>query len=243
MTYTRPPNGALLTAFKDQMAYVFNTETNFLYAVDTEKGIKSKLSNSPLVFEDEKEPDYIELRENGIFISSSQNAMLVGFVGKVRYEVNLPSAQYSMLWRFLATAAQTYDTYKSPTDPVKRQMLKIKNPKYLNNSKFSKTTAYIAANTQVSVKFNNVPSVSDILNNRYKLSQQGSNYYYVLTKWNKSERKFLDTFKEFGVVKINKDILNLLSNSGKSMVPKNASTCGISCSKSSLYLWERHPVT
>lgn len=206
LTYTRPPNGLLLTAYQDEFAYVFNTEENKLYRINTAEGTLEQFNKNTIEFTNGIEPDYFEIRDKGIFISSMQSAKLVGFDGEMKYELELPSADYNRGWKFLATLSTTYDNYKKPSDPPKRQALNIRDVKYLETSKWNKTKVYMASNAaQVQVSFTDMPTIGDILNSRFDMSVQGSDYYYILTKWDKGERKFLQRFEDVGLAKINKD--------------------------------------
>lgn len=74
-----------LTAEKGNVVYVFNTKDNTLLELDKTTAAL-KVVTAGIKFEGKETPQNIELRDNGILVSSSQNLALVGFDGKITYQ-------------------------------------------------------------------------------------------------------------------------------------------------------------
>jgi hypothetical protein len=74
-----------LTTTKDNLLYVFDNREGVLKVIDKTTGTFKNVS-APLKFEGKETPTSIELRNNGILISASQNLALVGFDGKLIYQ-------------------------------------------------------------------------------------------------------------------------------------------------------------
>jgi hypothetical protein len=182
-SYVPQPNGMLLTAFKGKMAYVYNNENFSLFEIDTEKATKRLLVPYPVTFKSGKKPDHIEARESGVFISSSQNAALIGYDGSTVYETSLPSVSYSKSAKFFAFFAKAIEAVNEqngrPTGP---------------NTSYSDVINKNGIRASV-----NVGLANTILNNRFEASKQGKDYYYIFAKLGKADDK------GGGVVKLNKD--------------------------------------
>lgn len=74
-----------LTAQKDNFVYAFNLNDNTLLALDKSTAAL-KILTTGIKFEGKESPQKIELRDNGILVTSSQNIALVGFDGKIVYQ-------------------------------------------------------------------------------------------------------------------------------------------------------------
>lgn len=79
------PTSPSLTAQKGNTVYVFNTKDNTLLELDKTTAAL-KVVTAGIKFEGKESPQNIELRDNGILVSSSQNLALVGFDGKIVYQ-------------------------------------------------------------------------------------------------------------------------------------------------------------
>jgi hypothetical protein len=165
------------------MAYVYNNESNYLYEIDTEMATKKLLVPNPIRFKEGKIPDYIEARERGIFISSPQNAALIGYDGTIIYETNYPSVSYSKSAKFFAFFAKALEAVNEQNG----------RPKGTNTSY---SDFYNKNGVRGSV---NVGLANTILNNRFEASKQGKDNYYIFARIGKAEENI------GGVVKLNKD--------------------------------------
>ena len=182
-SYVPQPNGMLLTAFRGKMAYVYNNENYYLFEIDTEKATKRLLVPYPVSFKSGTKPDHIEARDSGVFISSSQNAALIGYDGSTVYETSLPSVSYSKSAKFFAFFAKAIET-------VNEQNGRTKGP----NTSYSDVINKKGVRASV-----NVGLANTILNNRFEASKQGKDFYYIFAKLGK------ENDKGGGVVKLNKD--------------------------------------
>jgi outer membrane protein assembly factor BamB len=215
--YTAPPNGSLLTAFKGEMAYIFNTETKHLYSVNTKTGKKKQLTTDPLVFEDGKTANQIEMREGGIFLASSQSATLLDFEGNETYRVHLPVAKKGFLWKMLAASAMVYQSQRTANDAIRQSNPQLSNNESRTRSEYGRKMQGGQDNRiQVTV---NEDAARKILHNRFEASKQGKNSYYIYSQLAQKAGGWLDG--EYGLVKVNKDTgaIEKYLSFGKNMQP------------------------
>lgn len=97
---TRPE----LTARKDDLIYAYDLAEKKLVSVDMQNAAVKVLSATPVVFEGKETPNSIELRDNGIFISSEQNVALIGYNGTLVYKNYYPAPREPGLKRALLYA-------------------------------------------------------------------------------------------------------------------------------------------
>ncbi len=178
-----------LTTQKGNTVYVFNLKDNTLIELDKYTAAL-KVVKAGITFEGKESPQNIELRNNGILISSSQNLALVGFDGKVAYQKYfeaprdpgiIRALQYAQAVRaaYISAAAYTVSAEfqsasvqaKSQEDQASGVMLEGIGSAYgeLGSaaSDFSKKS-WQAANA------------------RFKATQSANNYTVVLTKQDKN---------------------------------------------------------
>jgi hypothetical protein len=197
--YSAPPNGKLLTGFKGEMAYIFNTETGFLYSVNTTTAEQKKLIASPLVFEDGATAGKMEVREKGIFLSSNQNATLFDFQGKEQYRVYLPKPQTGLLWKMVAAAATVYESQRQMNDAVRQSQPRVNGAGVQTRSSFANDFLGLPG-ARVEV---NLAGANKILHDRFQASKQTVNAHYIFTQLAEKAGGWLDG--EYGIVKVDKD--------------------------------------
>ena len=178
-----------LTAHKDNVVYVFNLNDNTLLALDkTTAAIK--LVTAGIKFEGKESPQNIELRDNGIWVSSSQNLALVGYDGKIAYQKYFEAPREPGIIRALQYAQSV-------------------RAAYIGAAAYSASAAFQSAGQQA--KANNEQSGAVLLegigsaygelgktasdfakkswqaaNARFKATQNADNYTVVLTKQDKN---------------------------------------------------------
>lgn len=213
--YTAPPNGRLLGGFAGEMAYVLNTETNHLYSINTSKGTKQQLTRDPIDFEDKQTATSLEVRDKGIFIASSQTAILLDFDGNEIYKVNFPKAKKGFLWKMTAAAATVYDQQRRANHAIRQS-----RPNLSNNSPRlrSEHIRKIYGVPEVRIEVN-VGAAKKILNDRFEASKMRDDAYYIFTQLKNRSGGWLDG--EYGLVKINKDngVLEKYISFGKNLEP------------------------
>ena len=178
-----------LTVQKDNIVYVFNRSDNTLVTFDKTTA-SLKLVTAGIKFEGKESPQNIELRDNGILVSSSQNLALVGFDGKIAY--------------------QKY--FEAPREPGAIRALRYAQSvraAYIGAAAYSASAAFQSAGQQA--KANNEQSGGVLLegignsygelgdaasdfakkswqaaNVRFKATQNADNYTVVLTKQDKN---------------------------------------------------------
>ena len=106
---TRPE----LTAERENKIFAFDTEKKKVVSIDMEKATVQIISGMPLAFEGKEIPGSLELRENGIFLSSEQNVALVGYDGNQAYRNYFPAPREPGLKRALLYAQSVRAAYIS----------------------------------------------------------------------------------------------------------------------------------
>ena len=101
-----------LTASSETSIYAFDLSSSSLVAIDRSNGSMKPLSQR-ISFDGKESPTYVELRESGILIGSSQNLALVGFDGKTIYQQYLPAPRDPGILRALAFAYSVRAAYQS----------------------------------------------------------------------------------------------------------------------------------
>ncbi|MEQ8424571.1 MAG: hypothetical protein RIA63_07660, partial [Cyclobacteriaceae bacterium] len=74
-----------LTAQKGNLIYVFDQKENVIKELDKNSGAL-KIVSGEIKFEGKEAPSNLELRDNGLLVSSSQNLALVGFDSKIIFQ-------------------------------------------------------------------------------------------------------------------------------------------------------------
>ena len=90
----------LHTAVEDQMLYVFANRDHRLYAVDRDSGTFRPIGNE-IKLQGGEDPTAIEIRPEGIVLSSAQNLVLVGRDGQIKKQAYYPAPQLPGLLRAL----------------------------------------------------------------------------------------------------------------------------------------------
>jgi hypothetical protein len=106
---TRPE----LTAERDNTIIAYDVEEKKLVSIDMEKAIVQIISSAPVIFEGKETPNNLELRENGILLSSDQNVALIGYDGNQVYKNYYPAPREPGLKRALLYAQSVRAAYIS----------------------------------------------------------------------------------------------------------------------------------
>ncbi len=194
--YVEPANGALLTVFNESLAYVFNTEVNQLYKIDSKAGTNTQLTSSPL---SNIRPDQIELRSNGVLLTSSQKMTLVGFDGKVIYDKDFKAPGYTLFAKVVAVAALVYDSYREQQDPIRLDQMDRNmnaNIEYAFDQAGFNRVGPVESKIQIDVEGSKA-----IIHDRFELSKTAKDYHFINTQL-ASKRD--DGENEFGLVMVNK---------------------------------------
>lgn len=183
------PTKPSLTAQKDNVVYVFNLSDNTLLAFDkTTAAIK--LLTAGIKFEGKESPQNIEIRDNGILVSSSQNLALVGFDGKIAYQKYFEAPREPGMIRALQYAQSVRAAY-------------IGAAAYSASASFQSAGQQAKANNEQSgaILLEGIGSAYGELGNsasdfakkswqaasaRFKSTQNADNYTVVLTKQDKN---------------------------------------------------------
>ncbi|NNC95661.1 MAG: hypothetical protein HKN92_08870 [Chitinophagales bacterium] len=75
-----------LTVQSDHLIYAFDIKDGIVKKVDLKTATVSEINAEKIKFSGNEDPSSIELRENGIFVNSDQNLVLIDFDGKIKYQ-------------------------------------------------------------------------------------------------------------------------------------------------------------
>ncbi len=108
------PTSPSLTAQQGDVVYLFNLRDNSLLALD-KTSASLKVVTAGIKFEGKESPQNIELRDNGILVSASQNVALVGFDGKILYQKYVEAPRDPGIMRALQYAQAVRAAYIGAT--------------------------------------------------------------------------------------------------------------------------------
>ena len=106
------PTMPSLTAQQENMVFIYNLGDNTLVTFDKNTA-SIKLLTAGIKFEGKETPQNIEIRDNGILVSSSQNLALVGFDGKIAYQKYFEAPREPGIIRALQYAQSVRASYVS----------------------------------------------------------------------------------------------------------------------------------
>jgi hypothetical protein len=178
-----------LTAQKGNVLYVFSLSDNSVIELDKTTAT-IKVVKAGITFEGKESPNNIELRDNGILVSSSQNMALVSFDGKIIYQKYFEAPREPGIIRAL-------------------QYAQAVRAAYISAAAYSASAAFQSAGQQAKAKEDQGGGVilegigsaygelgnaaSDFAkkswqaaNARFKATQSANNYTVVLTKLDKN---------------------------------------------------------
>ena len=93
-----------LTAMEGNTLFAFSKKDGLLYEVNLETGSKKALSSAKLKFDMGEDPAVLEVRAEGIFLSSDQNVALINRQGQLQYHKVYEAPRLPGLTRVLAAA-------------------------------------------------------------------------------------------------------------------------------------------
>lgn len=195
--YVEPANGSLLTVFDKKVAYVYNAELNFLYQVNTETGVKKQLNATPLSI---VHPEAMELRSNGVLLTSAQRMTLVDYTGNVVYNNEFKAPGYTLLAKVVAIAAIVYDSYRDQNDAYRLHALESgAGGSAQTAAAYSKSYTQMAGERRLQI---DVEGAEGVLHDRFEQSLKSSDFQFINTQL-ASKRK--DGENEFGLVMVDKN--------------------------------------
>ena len=100
-----------LVAQDREILYAFDTKAETVKAINLATGNIDMAGNHPLEFQEKEYPQYMELRENGIFLGADQNFALYGYDGSLKYHSYFPSPREAGWKRALLFANTIYAGY------------------------------------------------------------------------------------------------------------------------------------
>lgn len=177
--------------------YYFNNKTQSIGGLDLVSGQEVIQGNTPIKFKEGEGPSRIEIRENGIFLSSDQNFAMYDFEGTQTYQAYYPSPREEGWKRALLYAGSIYSGYVSAVSGITSGALQNAGNNYSPESVEGQTFTSIGQSYgEMSASAGEVAGLAfNAANKRFKATKQSRDYVMVLTK--------TDTGIE--LAKINKD--------------------------------------
>jgi DNA-binding beta-propeller fold protein YncE len=114
LKFGKPVNAvASMIRENDEKIFLYDIKDGHIKTIDKTGGELSILTKTPIKFEGKESPSAMELRENGIFIHSSQNVALIGNEGQVVYQKFFPAPREPGITRALLYAQAVRAAYIS----------------------------------------------------------------------------------------------------------------------------------
>jgi len=182
----------LITANKGDMMYVFSTDNNTLYQLDTKQGSYKEIVKD-VKFDDKEKATSIEIRDNGILVSSAQNMTLFDFTGKLKYHSYFPAPENSKLMKVLGGATAVLGAmYTMQAAMMTAATGAIAASASQSNDKATQEVGkgmagasdYYAGATGQAANMSKMGM--DVIRKRFTASASANNYYFMLSKVEKS---------------------------------------------------------
>ena len=162
-----------------------------IMAIDANSGNVSDLAN--LNFDEKEEPNHMEIRDNGIFLSSSQNMALVDFDGKENYHTYYKSPGRSTFGKIVGGALAVASTAMTVAMSAKAG---ANRSAFGSVNDLSTYNDYGKEAKRAADMFAGIASASfDYLSTRFKSTAATDNAQFILTSLDGGT----------GLVKVNKD--------------------------------------
>jgi len=173
---------------KDNTLYLYSTKENIVYKADlAAKAALTPLPGEEIKFEGKEKPKKLEIRPNGILLSSDQNMQLLALDGKSVFKVYFPAPRESGLLRALNYANAARAAYYGARYGMASIQLKDAAEKTDNAVGKGMLGAFGEMTGQISNAAMGAASESfKKASGRYKATEQSRDYVFVLTKADKS---------------------------------------------------------
>ena len=173
-----------LTQQMDDQLYFFNDKTQSVGGLDLRSGQVVLNGNTPIQFKEGEGPSAIEVRDDGIFISSDQNFALYDFEGSQVYQAYFPSPREAGWKRALLYAGTIYTGYVSAVSGMASGAFQSASTQYSPESVEGQTLAGIGQSYgEMSASAGEVAGMAfKAANKRFKATEQARDYVMVLTK-------------------------------------------------------------
>ncbi|MFM7104523.1 MAG: PQQ-binding-like beta-propeller repeat protein, partial [Flavobacteriales bacterium] len=172
----------LLYAWKDSHCYVFNPADALLYDINLSDGSLQSIGTQ-VSFEQKESPTAIEVRTNGILLTSSQNLLLLDFNGKEIYRKHIPAPGESG-WRkaLYATSAvlnamdgMKYYELAASAEAAKKDVSTPQGREFCDKvGQFG--------NTVGNMRMESAAKDMERMKARFKASAGGDNTYFMMSK-------------------------------------------------------------
>ncbi|PQV51280.1 putative pyrroloquinoline-quinone binding quinoprotein [Jejuia pallidilutea] len=162
-----------------------------IMAIDATSGDVSDFAKSN--FDEKEDPNHMEIRDGGVFLSSNQNMTLVGFDGKETYHAYHKSPGRSTFGKIVGSALAVASTAMTVGMSAKAG---ANRSAYGSINDLNSYNDYGKEAKRAADMFSNIASASfDYLSTRFKASAATENAQFILTNLNGGT----------GLVKLNKD--------------------------------------
>jgi len=189
-------NYRLISADQGDKMYVFSGSTSMIYELNTTKGTFSTITKEKISFEYKEIPKKIEIRDEGIFLSSDQNIMLIGYDGKKMFHIYHPAPAPGKFWQALAGISAAMNAMDGMRYAAASAQLGAAANKTNDPSSRAMYDGFGQLSAQVSeAKLKNAGTAMKMMKQRYTNTAAVGNHVMMMTKIGKGE---------YGLVKLNK---------------------------------------
>lgn len=191
-----------LTATEGNTLYAFSNKDGLVYEVNLETGSKKALSTEKLKFDQGEDPMVMELRPEGLFLSSDQNVALLSKEGKLLYHQVYEAPRLPGLTRVLAAANALRAAYIGASAYAAAATIENAQNEYANElSEFDNvlldgfeevyTELGEAGMSAAGEQWKKVTA-------RFKATRSGNDYVFMLTKGPDKHHRLLRVSKSTG---------------------------------------------
>ena len=198
---------SLLRDFRDNLAYVYSDDDNALYEINLENGMLRMLRDG-LKIEGKETINNLEIRNQGILLSSHQNVLMLDFNGKLLFQNYYPAptqpgilkALYAMESIRAALYSAQSHMIAASFDQASQDVESGPGRDMLNEV----SDAYQEYGQQLQAYSSAAMSKARI---RFKATEQGSDHIYMMIALDKQKTGIARTLegKKFALVRVSKD--------------------------------------
>jgi hypothetical protein len=173
---------------KDNALYIYSTKEKKVFKADlAAKAVLTPLSGEEIELEGKEKPKKLEIRPNGILLSSDQSLLLLGLDGKSVFKAYFPAPRESALTRALYYAEAARMAYYGARYGMASIALKDEAQKTDDQMGKALCQGFGELTGAVSnAAMNAAGGYFKAANARYKATQQTPEYVFVMTKVDKS---------------------------------------------------------
>ena len=189
----------LLNVRQDDVSYTFNPSNNFLFVTNLSKATQSVLTAEKIDFEGGESPSRIEILNNMVVLSSSQNIQAFDNSGNTVYKSYIPAPGIAGWKKALYATSAVLNTM----DAMRYAELEAKAREAERNAKTPQGREICNAFAQLgnrgaSMHLTAATREMDMIKKRYKASASGNDVQFILSKLESKDFALLGISKQDG---------------------------------------------